>query len=70
MFTGLEPHTSHDSNESLNDAAPLIALAATPLVVVIAVATLMALKVEAQVEGDEIAGIVLLLSNEITSHTY
>ena len=52
-----------------NDAAPLITLAATPLVVVIAVATLMALKVEAQVEGDEISGIFLLQSNEITSQT-
>ena len=50
-----------------HDAVPLITLAATPLVVVIAVATLMVLKVEAKVEGDEIA--FLLQSKEITSQT-
>ena len=50
-------------------AAPLIALAAAPLVLVIAIATLMVLKVEAEVEGDGIAGILLLQSTEMTSHT-
>ena len=65
-----ESPTVHTTQMNLfKDAAPLITLAATPLVVVIAVATLMALKVEAQVEGDEIAGIFLLQSNEITSQT-
>ena len=38
VFTGRESHTSHDSNEPFKDAAPLIALAAAPLVLVIAVA--------------------------------
>ena len=51
------------------DAAPLIALAAAPLVLGIAIATLRASKVEAEVEGDGIAGILLLQSTEMTSHT-
>ena len=65
-----ESPTHHTNQMNLfKDAAPLIALAAAPLVLVIAIATLIALKVEADDEGDGIAGILLLQSTEMTSHT-
>ena len=65
-----ESPTHHIKQMNLfKDAATLIAVAAAPLVVVIAVTTLMALKVETQAEGDGISGIFLLQSNEMTSHT-
>ena len=69
VFVRGESPTHHTNQMNrLKDAAPLIALAAAPLVLVIAFATLMTFKVDTEVDRDGIANIILLHGNDRSSH--